>query len=482
MGICSGKTTPVDEQALKSSKNGEHKTDGKQVQKLSDFKVSQSDFISENKGRFRDYYSIGTALGTGAFGEVRKCSNRKTGAIRAVKIIRKDSLDAKEKARFFQEIEILRQLDHPNIVRLYEVFQDDKRYYLVTELCTGGELFDEITNRTYFSEDLKPENILMDTKQNNAIKVIDFGTSQKFDPNKKMNQIFGTAYYIAPEVLKGEYNEKCDLWSIGVILYILLSGKPPFDGNDDKEIVNSVRIGTYSMSGPEWKSITPEAKDLIKKMLTYDITGRITAEQAINHPWIKKKVLEPSDPKATLSALQNLRTFRAEQKMQQAAITFIVSQLASKEEMAELQRAFKALDKNSDGKLSRDELIEGYTHILGDLAEEEVDRIMKIADADGSGEIDYSEWVVATMDKRKLLTNEKLEAAFNLFDKDGGGSISANEIKEVLGVGKNIDEKVWNEIITEVDANGDGEISFLEFKTMMQKLLIDEGQGSTVKR
>lgn len=143
----------------------------------------------------------------------------------------------------------------------------------------------------------------MDTKNNNAIKVIDFGTSQKFDPSKKMSQIFGTAYYIAPEVLKGEYNEKCDLWSIGVILYILLSGKPPFDGNDDKEIVNSVRIGTYSMSGPEWKSISNDAKDLIKKMLTYDIGQRITAEQSLNHPWIKKKVLEPSDPKATIAAL-----------------------------------------------------------------------------------------------------------------------------------------------------------------------------------
>jgi len=141
----------------------------------------------------------------------------------------------------------------------------------------------------------------------------------------------------------------------------------------------------------------------------------------------------------------------------------------------ELSKAFKALDKNSDGKLSREELIEGYTHILGDMAGEEVDRIMKIADADGSGELDYSEWVVASMDKRKLLTNEKLESAFNLFDRDGGGSISANEIKEVLGVGKNIDEKIWNEIIMEVDGNGDGEISFLEFKIMMQKLLIDEG-------
>jgi calcium-dependent protein kinase len=140
--------------------------------------------------------------------------------------------------------------------------------------------------------------------------------------------------------------------------------------------------------------------------------------------------------------------------------------------MAELQKAFKSLDKNSDGKLSRDELIEGYNKIMGDLAaEEEVDKIMRIADADGSGEIDYSEFVVATMDKRKLLSNEKLEQAFNLFDKDKSGSISANEIKDVLGVGKNIDEKVWNDIITEVDGNGDGEISFVEFKTMMQKIL-----------
>ena len=110
---------------------------------------------------------------------------------------------------------------------------------------------------------------------------------------------------------------------------------------------------------------------------------------------------------------------------------------------------------------------------MGDLAEAEVDKIMKIADTDGSGEIDYSEFVVATINKKKLLSNEKLETAFNLFDKDGSGSISAFEIKEVLGVGKNIEEKVWSEIITEVDANGDGEISFLEFKIMMQKLLND---------
>lgn len=132
---------------------------------------------------------------------------------------------------------------------------------------------------------------------------------------------------------------------------------------------------------------------------------------------------------------------------------------------------FKSIDKNSDGKLSRKELIEGYTQILGELAEDEVDRIMKIADTDGSGEIDYSEWVIATMDKKKLLTEDKLLMAFNMFDKDKGGSISSAEVKDTIGVGKNIDEKLWNEIINEVDVNGDGEISFQEFKIMMERLL-----------
>ena len=124
-----------------------------------------------------------------------------------------------------------------------------------------------------------------------------------------MTQTYGTAYYIAPEVLNSEYNEKCDVWSIGVILFILLSGRPPFDGNDDREIVKSVKNGQYTM-GSEFKNISGEAKDLIKKMLTFDMNTRIPAEEALNHPWIKKKVNEPIDTKSTIAALSNLRTFR----------------------------------------------------------------------------------------------------------------------------------------------------------------------------
>lgn len=135
--------------------------------------------------------------------------------------------------------------------------------------------------------DMKPENILLDSKAaTNTIKVIDFGASQKFDPAKKMNQIYGTAYYIAPEILKSDYNEKCDVWSVGVILFILLSGRPPFGGDNDKEILDAVKQGVFSFAGPEWKSISADAKDLIKLMLTYDPSLRISAERALNHIWI----------------------------------------------------------------------------------------------------------------------------------------------------------------------------------------------------
>jgi len=264
-------------------------------------------------------------------------------------------------------------------------------------------------------------------------------------------------------VLTSEYNEKCDIWSIGVILYILLSGRPPFDGKDDREIVRKVRIGHYDLNTPEFKYVSKDAIDLLKKMMTYDPERRISAEEALRHVWITKKAHEEIDNEATMNALTNLKNFNIEKKLQQATITYLVSQLAQKEDLIELQKAFKALDKNSDGKLSRDELVDGYRQIFGDMAEEEVDKILARVDANGSGEIDYSEWIVATINKEKLLSIDKLKAAFSLFDKDGSGSISSEEVKEILCSGQKIDDKVWEEVIKEVDGDGNGEIDFEEF-------------------
>ena len=187
------------------------------------------------------------------------CVHRETGVQRAVKVLRKSNMDEDEKKMLFNEIHILKNLDHPNIVKMYESFEDEKRYYIVTEICKGGELFDEIIARGKFTEkdaavlmkqvlscvnychknnivhrDLKPENVLLEANKDfDQIKIIDFGTSLQFDPSKFLDEKLGTPYYIAPEVLNKKYNEKCDIWSCGVILYIILSGVPPFNGAND---------------------------------------------------------------------------------------------------------------------------------------------------------------------------------------------------------------------------------------------------------
>jgi len=177
------------------------------------------------------------------------------------------------------------------------------------------------------------------------------------------------------------------------------------------------------------------------------------------------------DTSIAMGALSNLKNFRADQKLKQATFAFIASQLLTKAEKENLARIFKAIDKNGDGKLSKEEIFEGYDQFFGkNLDKNEIEKMFDAVDIDKSGYIDYSEFVVAAMNEKQLLTNEKLQSAFKMFDKDGSGLISAEEIKEVLGFGKTLSEEAVNDIIKQVDANGDGEISFEEFAQMMRKL------------
>ena len=424
--------------------------------------VSASNFVIENAGKLRDFYKIGKMLGSGAFGEVRMCVHRESGSQRAVKVLRKSQMDAEEEKMLFNEINILKQLDHPNIIKMYEFFQDEKRYYIITELCKGGELFDEIIARGKFSEkdaavlmkqllgcvnychknkivhrDLKPENILLESNKDfDAIKIIDFGTSLTYTPGKFLDEKLGTPYYIAPEVLNKKYNEKCDIWSSGVILYIALSGMPPFNGATDQEIMKKVKIGKFSFSDACWSSISDKAKDLISKLLTYEMDKRITAEEALQHPWITEMSQSKIDTSLAQGALANLKTFRADQKLKQATFAFIASQLLTKSEKDNLSKIFKAIDKNGDGKLSMEEIMDGYDQFFGKTMDrDELEKMFKSVDIDNSGFIDYSEFVIATMNEKNLLSNDKLAAAFKMFDKDGSGMISASEIKEVLSMG-----------------------------------------------
>lgn len=294
-------------------------------------------------------------------------------------------MTAEEEQAFQDEIAILSKLDHPNILKLYEVYSDEKRYYIVTELCKGGELFDEILKKGVFTEkeaaniiqqilqavsyfhdlnvvhrDIKPENVLIDKELNNTLKIIDFGTSIQIKENELLTNTHGTSYYIAPEVLNKKYNKKCDVWSVGVIMYILLSGKPPFDGANDQEITDNVKIGTFHMKDKIWKDISQDAKSLIKAMLTFDPSQRVSAREALKHKWFENAPDVAINQDLMKESLKNLLSFNAIQKMQQATMSMMVQNMITKEEISRLQQVFQALDVNKDGKLQYDELLAGY--------------------------------------------------------------------------------------------------------------------------
>ena len=219
---------------------------------------------------------------------MRRGVKKINGITRAIKVVRKEDLEFGERRKLLEEIELLKELDHPNIGQVIEMYEDKKKIYFVNEMCSGGTLYERVTQDRTFNEvkaasvirqllsavnylhqssivhgDIKPQNIHFKDREDSIIKLIDFGTSRRVNDQHAMHGVFGTSYYVAPEVIEGTYSEKCDIWSVGVILFILLSGEPPFNGNTDEEIVEKIKIGEYEFSNERWNEISDEAKDLI---------------------------------------------------------------------------------------------------------------------------------------------------------------------------------------------------------------------------
>ena len=306
------------------------------------------------------------------------------------------------------------------------------------------------------------------------IEIIDWGCAVSFSTGKKMSEADGTAYYIAPEVLKESYDEKCDVWSCGVILYIMLCGYPPFNGTTDEEIFDQVRKGQFDYPKEEWDNISKDAKDLVGHMLTLDPKKRYSAAECLAHPWFERyKDKSASNKNLAKNVCANMKKFKNSSKLEQATIGVIVNQLVSKDERKELLKQFQDWDKNGDGVLSREEIIEGYRKTYGAVDENEIDNMIHIIDLDGNGVIDYNEFLNCAINKEKILSNERLEMAFKTFDTDGSGKISVDEIMDIFTKGtknnKGVNREVFEKMVKEADENGDGEISFSEFKTIMKK-------------
>ena len=456
-------------------------------------KFGRNTFVEDSKDPIMQYYDVLKNLGKGGYAKVYLVRNKKTGELRACKQLSKLNIENLEK--FQREIEILKKLDHPNIIKLYEIFQSKHHYYLVMEQCEGGELFDKIIEHTdngkMYSEkeaaeiifqvlsaveychnngichrDLKPENLLYLKKgdeKDNPIKIIDFGLSRDLTLKKILSSKVGTAYYVSPEILAGKYTEKCDIWSCGVILYVLLSGEPPFNGPNDQIIYAKIKKMKFGFPPSHWQNISPEAKDLICHMICPE-DERYSAKEVMAHPWfkvVKEKKLE----KLNFNT-QYFKDYNQSNHLKKMILLFIASRLGESD-ITDLRDVFKAFDKDNDGQISYNEFKEGLERSKsGKIQEKDIESIFSSIDTDKNGKIDYTEFLAATMKQNIMLKEERLFEAFSMLDKDNNGKITKDELMSVLKLEKS-DDKFVMELIKKADKNDDGEIDYKEFLEFM---------------
>ncbi len=381
-------------------------------------------------------YAAKKLLGHGRYGRVLLGESSETHQQVAIKAISKENTDFTT-SRLREEIDILSQVDHPNIVKYLEHFESDKYLYIVMEYCSGGDLFHQIVQREKFSEaeaagiiqdilrginhchhmgiihrDLKPENIMYSAE--GVIKIIDFGLSMK-EKSYSSEKLAGTAYYIAPEILRDEiFTKACDIWSLGILLHILLSGYVPIAGGTIEEIYD--RIMEYkgpSFVGDAWNSVSAEAKDLVRQMLNPDYEKRISAAEALKHPWFNLQKSDTCDCNPQI--LDSLRRYSGFSKLKKKALNLLARNI-NEVDLKKFQQAFLELDKEKTGLITCGDLKEclkngGYT-----MTAEELENLTRKVNYNGEAFINYTEFLAATVATKQFLTEEKLWSLFKSLD------------------------------------------------------------------
>ena len=476
---------------------------------------NENKIIPKNRTALSKEYEPEGQLGEGDYGQVYLVKHKKMNLHRAMKVIPM-KLKAEEKVN--EEIELLKQLDHPNIAKLFEYFCDDDKYYLITEYCEGGDLYDLIKKKKKFSElsasyimfqifraliychnthhlvhrDIKPENIVVFRKNNATddlydVKLIDFGISKIFNKVEKKNdnKIIGSLKYMAPEVFEGKYDEKCDIWSCGVILYILVMEEYPFNGKDDKEIIKKIKKGKYSFPDDFIEKSSNELRELIAKCLTLDPSKRISAKDALNDKFFNlyntSEYFTHVTPAFLNKTINNIKRYEIRNPLQELCFTYFVHNYPNQDDIILINRVFSKFNTSNDGKMTMEELKKGLMKYLFKgkkskaAAEKEATIIFNKLDKNGNGLIECEEFVRAGIDKKILKNKKVLKFMFDFLDKNRNGEISLEELKEVFrkedGYDSKEDEKHLTELIKSIDTDLNGQISFEEFYNMMLKLI-----------
>ncbi|KAI4338907.1 hypothetical protein MLD38_023914 [Melastoma candidum] len=442
-----------------------------------------------------DRYLIDRELGRGEFGVTYLAMDRSSHELLACKSIPKRKLrTAVDVDDVRREVAIMRHLPRsPSIVRLCEACEDDAAVHLVMELCEGGELFDRIVARGHYTEraaaavtrtivevvelchrhgvihrDLKPENFLYaNKKENSPLKAIDFGLSIFFKPGEKFSEIVGSPYYMAPEVLRRNYGPEIDIWSAGVILYILLCGVPPFWAESEQGVAQAIIRGLIDFKRDPWPNVSESAKSLVRQMLEPDPKLRLTAAQVLEHPWLQNAKKAPNVPLGDV-VKSRLKQFSMMNRFKRKALR-VIADFLSLEEVEEIKDMFKKMDADDDGIVSVEDMKAGLKNFCSQLAESELQMLIEAVDMNGKGTLDYGEFVAVSLHLQRMANDEHLRKAFSYFDKDGNGYIMPEELREALTEdGADDCYDIANDIFQEVDTDKDGRISYEEFVAMMK--------------
>ena len=456
--------------------------------------INEMDFPPEKK------YKIISNIGQGSYGDVFLAYNTYTQEKVAIKQIYK-TFDEITEEEIINEIEILKKLNHPDIVKILEFYKTEQAYYIISEYCSGGELFQKA--ETHLSEnqiavifkqilsglsylhsnnivhrDLKLENILIsDTEyvpitgeEYLDIKIIDFGNAKHFENNVSDKSIVGSTLYLAPESFMKKSGKESDLWSAGVILYMLVVGCPPFTGKSDKKILSNVQKGVYDKNYSRWKNASNEVKDLIEKLLISDPHKRLTAKEALNHNFFVKCQSNALYYNITkheiLKCIQNLLSYEVNTKFEEMVLAYIVHNMPKIEQTKIAIKIFKLVNINGDGKLQKEEFKKILLYFVSEEYLTNFDKIFSVLDGQNKGYIEYSEFLRASLDRKNIVTEENLKCAFSYFDKDNKGYFDEEQLNNFFKENK-IKEQLYHLIFEEIDLKKNGKIDFDVFKSIM---------------
>ena len=443
---------------------------------------------------FRKKYEYQSLIGSGAFGKVRLYLDRDSKTFKyAIKTIKKNIFKRHSIESIKREVNILRSLDHPNIVKYFETYEDECYLHIVMEYIAGDNLFRVLTDQKGFKftertiskimtcllkavlflhhngiihRDIKPENIVFVEPNNfNALKLIDFGLSIQQNA-KKDNRRVGTPYYMSPEMVRGNFNYASDVWSIGVILFIMVTGKQPFRGKSKEEVFEKIKKGNYDKNTLNRAKCSKEVKDLIKKMLVTEYSKRITVECALDHIWFKqfennKNINLVVDEEI----IESLKQFQY-QNIFQKEIRYYLAKLCSDKEIIKLKHAFLAIDKDNSGEIEYEEIPKIFSELNIKASDTELKNIFSSMDFHCDGKVNYSEFLAATISTINFNKEEKLWSAFKYFDTTDSGYITFDSVMDALkNSGVIIDEEGLTKTFNKLQKKGK-KINFREFKAI----------------